>query len=106
MTHRRRSSRSKALEAESRIRGWGREEEHADVSELQDLILSATAYATPGLGELARETGVSIHTLSSWRRATRVPPADSVEALAAALRDRAELLAHYARRLREASGLP
>jgi transcriptional regulator with XRE-family HTH domain len=104
MSHRHRSIRSKALEAESRIRGWSDGTE-VEVSEIQDLILRATAYATPGLKDLAGEAEVSVDTLSSWRRGTRVPRADAVEVLAAVLRERAELLAHYARRLQEASGL-
>lgn len=104
MRARKRYRASKALEAQSRIRGWG-SGKAAELTEVQDLILSATAYATPGLADLARDVEVSVHTLSSWRRGTRVPPPDAVEVLAAVLRDRAELLAHYARRLQEASGL-
>lgn len=105
MRHRRRFKTSKALEAQARIRGW-RGGQEAELTEVQDLILTATAYATPGLEDLAREANVSVHTLSSWRRGTRVPPADAVEVLAAVLRARADVLAYYARRLREASGLP
>lgn len=105
MRHRRRFKSSKALEAQARIRGW-RNGQVAKLTELQDLILTATACATPGLEDLAREAKVSVHTLSSWRRGTRTPPPDAVEVLAAVLRDRSDVLAHYARRLREASGLP
>lgn len=104
MSRRRRSFRSKSVEAESRIRGWANGEV-VELTEIQELILTATAYATPGLRDLAREAGVSVHALSSWRRGRRVPPADAVEVLAAVLRDRSTLLAHYAQRLREASGL-
>lgn len=105
MSRRHRPTCSKALEAEARIRGW-REGNEVELPEVQDLILRATAYATPGLQDLAREAQISVHTLSSWRRGTRVPPPDAVEVLAAVLRERAELLAYFARRLQEASGLP
>lgn len=102
MSRRRRSRRSKAIEAESRIRGW-KDGEAAELTEVQDLILTATAYATPGLQDLARATEISVHTLSSWRRGTGVPPPDAVEVLAAVLQERAELLSYYAKRLQKAS---
>lgn len=105
MSRRSRAIRSKSLEAESRIRGW-RNGEDVELSEIQELILSATAYATPGLRDLAREAGVSVYAVSSWRRGTRVPPPDAVEVLAAVLRDRAQFLGHFADRLRDFSGLP
>lgn len=91
---------TKALEAELRIRGWF-DDETVELRALQDLILAATANATPGLRELAREANVSVHTLSSWRRGIRLPPPDAVEVLAAVFHDRGEALARYARRLQQ-----
>lgn len=97
---------SKSLEAEARIRGWLVGVEPADLTEDQDLILRATAYATPSLRDLAREANISDSTLSSWRRGKRSPPPDAVEVLAAVLEERAEVLGRYARRLRGASASP
>jgi transcriptional regulator with XRE-family HTH domain len=103
MTRRRTSRVSKSLEAEARIRGWRSTGTPRELSRIQDLILNATGYATAGLRDLAHDANISESTLSSWRRGTRTPPPDAIEALAAALRDRAQLLAWYAERLLSAA---
>ena len=75
-----------------------------EVTRLQLVIVRATTEATPSLRELARDANISDSTLSTWRRGTRVPPAEAVEVLAAVLLDRSEALADIARQLEQVAG--
>ena len=75
-----------------------------EVTRLQLVIVRATTEATPSLRELARDANISDSTLSTWRRGTRVPPAEAVEVLAAVLADRSEALADVARQLERVAG--
>ena len=101
MTARRPPNLTKAEEAYARIRGWVGEGGPREMTRLQKVILWATRRATPSLRDLAEEAGISESALSTWRRGTRVPPADAVEVLAAVLRDRSSLLARLARDLED-----
>lgn len=101
MSPRRHQGLTKAVEAQARIRGWIGGSSDREVTRLQKVILEATAEATPSLRDLAAEANISESTLSTWRRGTRVPPADAVEVLAAVLRDRSRMLADLAGNLEE-----
>ena len=99
MSPRRRPGLTKAVEAQTRIRGGIGGSGDREVTRLQEVILEATAEATPSLRDLAEEANISESTLSTWRSGTRVPPPEAVEVLAAVLNDRSRALASLAGRL-------
>ena len=101
MSPRRRAGLTKATEARARIRGWIGDVGDRGMTRLQEVILLATAEATPSLRDLAEEANISESTLSTWRRGTRVPPPEAVEVLAAVLSDRSRMLASLGGRLAE-----
>lgn len=68
---------------------------------LADQITASTDEATPGLRELVSGSGVSLETLSSWRRGVRIPSPSALQSLARKLEEQAMALLEIAESLSE-----
>jgi transcriptional regulator with XRE-family HTH domain len=94
---------TKAALAELQALRWQVREAGEDVTRIQEVVVTATAEATPSLTDLAHAARISDSTLSSWRRGLRVPTPGALEVLAQVLATRAQMLLRHAAVLRRAA---